>query len=76
MNPLLLITINALSALAKLKADKTFDHLKVHVDALQEALRPTLPAKADGSEWTDADVEAAKVAADVIWNILKAITGN
>lgn len=71
MNPILII--NAISALLSLKTDHTFDHLKGSITALVEQLRPTLPEKLDGTSWTDADVQAAKEAADLPWHMLKAI---
>lgn len=71
MTPILIV--NLISALLELKADQTFSKLKDSVSALIEELRPTLPAKLDGSAWTDEDVQAAKEAADLPWNMLKAI---
>ena len=75
MSPFVIIALNALSSLAKMKQDHTFDHLKADIDKLIAALKPVLPAKVDGSDWTDADVEAAKAAADINWAVLKSITG-
>ena len=71
MNPILIV--NAIAALLALKADHTFDNMKDHVDVLIEKLRPTLPEKLDGTAWTDADVQAAKEAADLPWHLLKAV---
>lgn len=71
MTPILII--NTISALLEMQADHTFDKVKDSIKVLIEALRPTLPAKLDGSAWTDAEVQAAKEAADLPWNMLKAI---
>lgn len=71
MNPVLII--NAISVLLTLKLDHTFDRLKDDVSALVEKLKATLPEKLDGSAWTDADVQAAKEAADLPWHLLKSI---
>ena len=73
MNPAIVAALNAISALASLKADHTFDRLKDDIDAFRAKITATLPEKIDGSDWTDAEVQAAKEAADLPWNLLKAI---
>lgn len=46
--------------------------LKDAVDALIAQLTPTLPAKADGTPWTEADVAAAAEAARQPWANVRA----
>jgi hypothetical protein len=74
MNPVVTLAINAIVSLIKLQQDHTFDDLRDDIAVLKEKLMPVIPAKPDGTAWTDADLIAAKAAADINWQILKAIT--
>lgn len=64
-NQALLFGIRALAAIDALGRSEDYAALKVHIAALNAAIRAQLPRKADGSEWTEADIEtlAAEVEA-------------
>lgn len=61
------LIVSALSPLIKIAADDEFAALRGDVRALAEKLTATLPAKPDGSAWTDDDVHAAAAAAQQGW---------
>jgi hypothetical protein len=61
------LAIQALSPLLKLIADDAFGAIRDDAKALAAKLTATLPAKPDGSAWTDADVHAAAMAAQQGW---------
>lgn len=56
MDPLTILA-GVLTGLNELKRTGTFDALKDHIEDFTEAARSALPAKADGTDWTDADIE-------------------
>jgi hypothetical protein len=63
----IMLTIQALSPLLRLIADDAFTSIRDDAKALAAKLTATLPAKPDGSAWTDDDVHAAAAAAQQGW---------
>jgi hypothetical protein len=62
-----MMAIQVLSPLLKLVADDSFGAIRDDAKALAAKLTATLPAKPDGSAWTDDDVHAAAAAAQQGW---------
>jgi hypothetical protein len=67
-----MLVFSAISALLKLRQEDRFSALKADVDALVAKLKPELPAKSDGTPWTDADVHAGAAAALAVWSEVQA----
>ncbi len=65
MSPFVIVALDAIASLIKLKADGQFSALKGDVDRLIDQLKATLPAKPDGSAYTDLDIVEAAAAARV-----------
>jgi hypothetical protein len=63
----ILLAIRSISALMKLQAADEFAGLRDDVQALIAKLTPGLPAKPDGSAWTDDDIHAAAEKARLPW---------
>jgi len=63
-NDVLSIVARAIVALGQVRQSPSLAELKTDVEALNAKLRSKLPANADGTPWTDADVEAAAAKAE------------
>jgi hypothetical protein len=63
----IMLALQALSPLLRLIADDSFGAIRDDAKALAAKLTATLPAKPDGSAWTDDDVHAAAAAAQQGW---------
>lgn len=67
---LVLFTIKAISALLNLRREAKDSGIVADVKALIAKLTPSLPAKPDGTAWTDDDIHLAAAAARVPWQEL------
>jgi len=65
VSPFIVLAINAISSLLKLRDDGAFGDLKDDINALRAKLDAKLPKKEDGSAWTDADIHDAATSARV-----------
>ena len=75
MTAAIMLAIQALSPLLKLIADDAFTSIRDDAKALAAKLTATLPAKPDGTAWTDADVHAAATASQQGWLQALAVLG-
>lgn len=58
MNPALIIAINAFSLINRLRDGGAFDEVRAQYEALRAQLTAELPAKSDGTPWTEGDLAA------------------
>jgi hypothetical protein len=70
-----MLVISTLSPLLKMIADDSFGTVRDDAKALAAKLTAMLPAKPDGSAWTDDDVHAAHAASQQGWLQALAILG-
>lgn len=67
--------LSAIAALLNLRDSAVVGELKTAVNDLVAKLTPQLPAKPDGTPWTDEDVHLAAAQAAAPWQSVKDETG-